>query len=143
MGLDISGMPTPVQEALRGVGAIPDAATVRTAFGEPIRLEGRTLIPVARVGHAFGMGYGGGEQKGRPAEDAPAAAGSGGGGGGGLRVTPIAVIEVTAEQMTIRPIIDVARVALLGAVLMAWNIFWVTRTIREVARWRARSGDEA
>lgn len=62
-------------------------AGVRTIFGEPVQAEGKTLIPVARIGFGFGFGAGHREQ---PAE------GTGGGAGFGGR--PVGVIEVTRES---------------------------------------------
>lgn len=43
-----------------------------------------------------------------------------------------------AEKETrIRPIVDVARVALAGMLLAAWNVFWITYTVRKAARSRS------
>lgn len=46
---------------------------VRAAYGEPLDLEGTTIVPVAVVGFAFSAGEGSSGENGR---------GSGGGGGG-------------------------------------------------------------
>ena len=62
-------------------------AGVRTVFGEPIQAEGKTLIPVAKIGLGFGFGTGRREQ---PAE--------GTGGGAGLGARPVGVLEVTRES---------------------------------------------
>ncbi len=59
-------------------------------YGAPVSVEGRTVIPVARVTTRGGMGYGG--------ERSP---GEGGGGGGGmLRAAPTGYIEVTAAGVS-------------------------------------------
>jgi uncharacterized spore protein YtfJ len=60
---------------------------VRTVFGEPVQAEGKTLIPVARIG--FGFGFGTGHRE-------PPAEGVGGGAGFGAR--PLGVIEVTRDR---------------------------------------------
>ena len=50
------------------------SATTKTVYGEPVSVEGRTLIPVARVRYGFGAGGGakdsdnGGEGSGGGAE---------------------------------------------------------------------------
>lgn len=64
---------------------VQSSASVKTIVGEPIRAEGKTLIPFARVAYGFGAG-GGHEPSG------------GGGGGGGVRVSPIGVLEVTPDR---------------------------------------------
>ncbi len=58
-------------------------ATVRTVYGDPVRADGRTIIPVARVTYGFGGGDGAGER------------GDQQGGGGGLIARPFGVVEVT------------------------------------------------
>jgi len=114
---------------------LEEKATVKTVFGDPVREHGRTIIPVARV--AYGFGFGGGRQAERgSAPQEPHGARAGGGGGGGVRIAPVALVEMTDAGMKIRPIVDVTRVALAGLVVVAWNVFWVTLTVRTVARMR-------
>jgi len=103
-------------------------AGVRAVFGETIQVDGRKIIPVASVAYGFGMGGGEGAEK-----------AGGGGGGGGIRVEPLAVIEVVGEKLKIQPIVNVTRLATVGMLLMAWNVFWISRTIRAAARARAAS----
>ena len=67
----------------------------RTAVGDPITVEGRTIIPLMSVG----MGFGAGSGKGKESEP-------GGAGGGGLGMKPIAVVVidqqgVRVERMTV------------------------------------------
>lgn len=62
------------------------SATTKTVYGEPVSVEGRTLIPVARVRYGFGAGGG---------ADAGSNGSEGSGGGGGVEVTPIGIIEIT------------------------------------------------
>ena len=76
---------------------IQRTATVKVIYGDPVSLDGRTVIPVARV--RYGFGGGGGSQDGLGAEgdvDGPRGQ-KGGGGGGGVEVSPVGYIEVTAE----------------------------------------------
>ena len=66
------------------------SASVRTVYGEPVIVEGKTIIPVAKVRYGFGAGFGEGEGSEDP--------GHGGGGGGGVEVTPIGIIEITPDS---------------------------------------------
>ena len=71
-------------------------AHVNTVFGEPRTIEGKTIIPVAKV--AYGLGAGGGEGRQGPADDGPSErSGSEGGGGGGVTAGPVGFIVVDSE----------------------------------------------
>ena len=81
--------------------ALGDRLSTKTAYGEPIEIDGVTVIPVARVFLGFGAGGGVGPSVGEgglstngDSDDAAAPAG-GGGGGGGL-VQPLGFIEIDA-----------------------------------------------
>lgn len=64
--------------------------TTKTVVGEPISIEGTTIIPLISVG--FGFGGGGGTGKSKNADE-----GSGNGLGGGGGAMPIAVIIVDKD----------------------------------------------
>ncbi|MFH1382083.1 MAG: spore germination protein GerW family protein [Chloroflexota bacterium] len=81
------------------LGEIEKVLTTRTVVGEPITVEGITLIPLISVG--FGFGAGGGEGKGEAKQKGE---GTGGGTGGGAWVRPVAVVVVTKEGVRIEPI---------------------------------------
>lgn len=69
----------------------------KTVVGEPITIEGNTLIPLVSVG--FGFGAGGGE-----GTDPAKGAGTGGGTGGGGGVKPVALIIINKEGVRVEPI---------------------------------------
>ncbi len=117
-----------LEELMKRFGKMQESAGAKTVFGEPIHVDGRTLIPVASVRYMYGFGMGQGADK------AQKAMGGGGGGGGGVTVRPVAVLEVTSEGMKFKPVVDVTRLALAGIALAAWNVFWITLTIRAVRR---------
>jgi len=76
-----------VNALLERIGeAVGQRAQASAVFGEPVRDEGLTVIPVARARFGFG---GGGGSGGREGDE-----GGGGGGGGGAMVTPIGFIEL-------------------------------------------------
>ena len=78
---------------------IEKVLTTRTVVGEPITIEGATLVPLITVG--FGFGAGGGSGKGEAKQKGE---GEGGGTGGGAWVKPIAVIIIDKEGVRIEPI---------------------------------------
>ena len=73
---------------------IANMISTKTVIGEPITLEGKTIIPVTKV--SFGFGSGGGEGKGKTGEE-----GFGGGGGGGGVIEPVAFLVVSREDVKV------------------------------------------
>ncbi len=69
----------------------------KTVVGDPITVEGNTLIPLISVG--FGFGAGGGE-----GTDPSKGAGTGGGTGGGGGVKPVALIIINKDGVRVEPI---------------------------------------
>lgn len=97
-------------------------ATVKSVFGEPIHLSGKTVVPVAKVAYGFGGGFG----MGKDASHADSR-GEGGGGGGGVRAFPAGALEITDGQTRFVPFTDArslvvafAAGALLAAVVVGW-----------------------
>ena len=123
-------------ETIRGiVERVQDTATVKTAYGDHIEAEGRTIIPVARMRYGFGGGGGTGEN---PSDqdnddtnshdaDAKLMTGSGGGGGGGVEVSPIGVVEITAEQTRFISFEDKRRMIRAGLFLLVLGLFLLKR----------------
>ena len=81
----------------KAVGEIERMLNTKTVVGEPITIEGNTLIPLINMGFGFGVGSGEGSepQKG---------SGHGGGTGGGGGVKPVALIVVNKEGVRVEPI---------------------------------------
>ena len=69
----------------------------KTVVGEPIAVEGATLIPLVSFG--FGFGAGGGSGK---ADEKGEGDGSCTGGGGGIK--PVAIIVVTKDGVKVEPV---------------------------------------
>jgi uncharacterized spore protein YtfJ len=122
---------TMLDKLIDRIGDVQGRATVRTVFGDPIEVHGRTIIPVAKVRFGFGMGMGRGNHKDDEKYDDDHHRAAGGGGGAVMR--PLAVIEISDGQTKVTPIADVTRIALAAIALAAWGIFWVSRTIRAQA----------
>jgi uncharacterized spore protein YtfJ len=71
----------------------------RSVVGEPITLEGSTIVPLVAIGFCFGGGGASGkEQKTASME------GYGGGSGGGGGVKPVAVIIITKDGVRVEPV---------------------------------------
>ncbi|MFC1942836.1 GerW family sporulation protein [Chloroflexota bacterium] len=81
------------------LGEIEKVLSSKTVVGEPLTIEGTTLIPLISAG--FGFGAGGGAGKGEAKQKGE---GSGGGTGGGAFVKPVAVIIVTKDGVKVEPI---------------------------------------
>jgi uncharacterized spore protein YtfJ len=102
------------------------SASVKTVYGNPITIEGKTVIPVAKVAYGFGAGSGphakksgnGKAPKGKEGE------GEGEGIGGGVAARPVGVVEITEEGTRFVPVGGARKLAImavlgagLGAVL--------------------------
>ncbi len=81
------------------LGEIEKVLSTRTVVGEPITVEGATIIPLISVG--FGFGAGGGEGRGEAKQKGE---GAGGGTVGGAWVRPKAVIIIDKQGVRVEPI---------------------------------------
>ena len=89
-------------ELLQRMGdTLGSTATVKSVFGEPIHVNGKTVVPVAKVAYGFGGGAGAGKQG-----DNAERQGEGGGGGGGVRAFPAGALEITEGRTRFVPFID-------------------------------------
>ncbi len=102
------------------------SAKVEVVYGEPREIGEKTIIPVAVVAYGFGAGAGGGS--GGPSGDGAIGSGGGGGGGGGVRVHPIGVLEVTADETRLVPILDWTRIITTG--LTFFGLWMIVRALR-------------
>ena len=75
--------------------------STKTVVGEPLTIDGNTIIPLLSIG--FGFGAGGGTGKGR--REGRDGEGTGGGTGGGGGVKPVAVIIVNKDGVKVGPIV--------------------------------------
>jgi uncharacterized spore protein YtfJ len=111
------------QNLLEKLGeSLGSTATVKSVFGEPIHVEGKTVVPVATVMYGFGGGFGSGPIK-RP--EAEGKRGEGGGGGGGVRAYPAGALEITADRTRFVPFTNLSLAAAafgLGALVGAWIV---------------------
>ena len=78
----------------KAVTEIERMLNTKTVVGEPITVEGTTLIPLVNVGFGFGVGGGQGTEPNK-------GSGQGGGTGGGGGVKPVAVVIITADGVRV------------------------------------------
>jgi uncharacterized spore protein YtfJ len=79
------------------VNEIERMLNTKTVVGDPITIEGNTLIPLISVGFGFGVGSGEGT-------DPSKGSGIGGGTGGGGGVKPVAVIIINKDGVRVEAI---------------------------------------
>jgi uncharacterized spore protein YtfJ len=72
----------------------------RTIVGEPLVIDGRSIIPIISI--AFGFGAGGGSGRG---EGQRKGEGEGGGTGGGAWIRPVAVVVSDKDSIRVEPVI--------------------------------------
>lgn len=77
------------------------SAGVKTVYGDPVTVNGKTVIPVAKV--AFGFG------EGKKADE-------GEGAGGGISAKPVGVVEISGQDTRFVPIGQVKKMALVGLI---------------------------
>jgi uncharacterized spore protein YtfJ len=96
-------------------------------------VEGRTVIPVAKVAYGFGAGVGRTTEAEEEAAGEATEEGDGGAaGGGGVLAQPFAVVEVTPEGTRVAPVIDEQKVALAAGLLAGWSVFWLARALAKI-----------
>lgn len=85
------------------VGEIERLISARTVVGEPITIEGATIIPLLGIGFWFGAGAV--SAKGEVKQKGEGSGGAGGGGTSGIAgVKPVAVIIIDKGGVRIEPI---------------------------------------
>ncbi len=81
------------------LGELEKALTTKTVVGDPITIEGHTLIPLISVGVGFGAGAGEGKGEGKRM-----GTGSGGGTGGGGWVRPMALVIIDKDGVRVETV---------------------------------------
>jgi len=93
------------------------SASVKTVYGEPVVVDGKTIIPVAKVAYGFGGGTGpkrhapGGE-KGKQ----PIATEAGEGAGGGVAAKPVGIVEISGQETRFLPFGQTKKLAIAAAI---------------------------
>jgi uncharacterized spore protein YtfJ len=77
---------------------IEKVLSTKTVVGEPITIEGNTMIPLISIGFGFGAGAGSGKGEKQKGE------GTGAGTGGAAGIKPVAVIVINKEGARVEAI---------------------------------------
>ena len=80
---------------------IEKVLSTKSVVGEPMTIEGKTLIPLVSIGFGFGAGGGSGKGGGKEKTEGE---GAGGGAGGGAGVKPVAIVIIDKESVRVEPI---------------------------------------
>ena len=75
-------------------------AGVKTVYGEPIKVDGKTIIPIAKVAYGAGAGAGAGPAKAEGEAQRDAAEGA----GVGAYAAPVGVVEISEGETKFVPI---------------------------------------
>jgi uncharacterized spore protein YtfJ len=77
------------------------SANVNKIYGNPIEVQGKVIIPVAKIAYGLGGGYGKAKTQDKEGnrEEKPA----GQSGGGGIRAVPLGIIEISGENTRFIP----------------------------------------
>ncbi|HET7248270.1 MAG TPA: spore germination protein GerW family protein [Gemmatimonadales bacterium] len=87
------------KELIEGaVDRLRASASVKSVYGDPITVDGKTVIPVAKVAYGFGAGHGSGTHQKKTANGKTPVEGEGEGAGGGVAARPVGVVEITGQE---------------------------------------------
>lgn len=118
----------PLNRLFDAIERVRDTAQWRSAFGEPLVLENRTMIPVAQVGYGFGLGFGHPSEI--PEDEGVLAAQGQGGVGGGAMSRPLGAFVVSDDGVRFEETIDAAKIALAGILLAGVIVVQTAATLR-------------
>jgi uncharacterized spore protein YtfJ len=136
------------EQAPKMLERILAAAQPDAVFGQPADASGYTLITASEVtsGGGFGIGMARGPAPKPDAKGSPTQAprlvgkqsigGSGLGGGGGSMGRPVAIIVIGPSGVTVRPVVDITKVA-LAALTASAAMLGMRRAIRRARKARA------
>lgn len=103
------------------------ARDVSLVYGDPIEMQGRTIIPVAKISYSVGAGAGSGYEREDKDPESPGfeevEGGFGEGAGGSFQVKPVGIYDVTAEKTVYRPIVPVELIVLLPLMMTGLTFF--------------------
>lgn len=134
----------PLRDMPNSISRLAEVANANAVVGPAHERGGRTVIPLASVSASYGLGMGFGRGEGPSEDDFGSAGGgdgggdggggAGGGGGGRGRARPVAVVEITDENLSVHQVVDSTRITIASLTLAAWSVFWITRTVRSFRR---------
>jgi len=111
-----------IDELFTRLDELQKSANVNAVFGQPVQVGEKTVIPIASVTYAFGLGFGEQEEQANEAN-------VGGGGGAGAIAKPLGLAEITPESTRVETVVDEQRVIRAGMLFGAWSVFWIANAL--------------
>ncbi len=90
---------------------------VTLVYGDPVKLEHRTILPVAKVKYGVGAGSGAGDEGEAGGTEPHKSSGSGEGAGGSFSIKPLGVYDITEEKTTYKPIVPVEMILMIPVIV--------------------------
>mgnify|MGYP005837903339 CR=1 FL=1 len=123
--------PPPGDATTLFIEALASAVGVETAFGEPVTVGERVIIPAAETAMGGGVGIVHFPEGQRPPARVIRATS---GGGGGASTRPVAAVVVTPQGVRVEPIFDLSRVVLTGIASTAGFLQGLLAFVRAVRK---------
>lgn len=118
----------PLNRLFDAIERVRDTAQWRAAFGEPVVVEDKTVIPVAQVAYGFGLGFGHPSEV--PDEEAVLAAEGQGGVGGGAMSRPLGALVVSEDGVYFEETVDAEKISMAGILLAGVIVVQAAATLR-------------
>lgn len=99
-------------------------ASVKTVYGDPVAVDGKTIIPVAKVAYGFGGGIGTKKTPVGPEGKPPVADESGEGAGGGVSAKPVGVVEISGAETKFVPFAQTRKLTIATAIGSAFGLLF-------------------
>jgi uncharacterized spore protein YtfJ len=92
------------------------SASVKTVYGDPVVMDGKTIIPVAKVAYGFGGGTGTKTAPDGAQRTAPIAKEAGERAGGGVTAKPVGVVEISGAETRFVPFGQTKKLTIAAAI---------------------------
>ncbi len=115
---------------------VKNLVSVSTIIGDPMQIEGMTIIPVSKVTYGFASG----------GSDFPSKSNQeifGGGGGAGVTITPVAFLVISDGEVTLKHITAFDNAAERVVNLVPEMFDKVTSVVNKAKKEKARAAQEA
>lgn len=99
---------TPIRSIFEKFSREKDVSLI---YGEPIIMDNKRILPVAKVNYFVGGGGGGGFT------DEQNASGQGEGAGGAFSIKPVGVYEITEENVKFKPILPINQLLTIFSII--------------------------
>jgi len=132
------------EQVSRALEKIYSAAQPGAVYSEPVTAGSYTVITASEIaaGGGFGSGFGFGpmdtpakhqEETSQPQAEPTNSTGGGMGGGGGFGGRPVAIIIIGPDGVTVKPVVDVTKIALAGVAVWG-TMFLLLKRMRKARK---------